>query len=103
MNYYKFAFRFSITGIIALFMIIFLPEGSVLMMESDGSVNAGMLFPLLPISWSMSVLALAMNFLYVETLYIENYFKVTRVRKILPTILCLPSISSFAWFCYTLA
>ncbi len=84
-------------------MMVFLPEGSVLMMDSDGSVHAGVLFPLLPISWSLSVLALAMNFLYVETLYIENYFKVTRVRKMLPTLLSLPSIGSFIWFCYALA
>lgn len=103
MNYYKFAFRFSITGIIILLMIVFLPEGSVLMLESDGGVNAGTLFPLLPVSWSFSALALAMNFLYVETLYIENYFKVTRARKMLPTLLCLPSIFSFIWFCYALA
>ncbi len=103
MNYYKFSFLSSLSGIVFLCMIGLLPEASVLSVEADGSLNAGILFPLLPISWGMSALALAMNFIYVETLYLENYFKVTRARKMLPSIICLPSVSSFIWFCYVIA
>jgi hypothetical protein len=103
MNYFKHAIVFSVLSVLILVIAFVLPENMVFVKDAGGRINAGIMFPLLPVCWGTSVVAFAMNFLYVETLYIENYFKVKQSRKLLPSMIATPSIISFLWFCYHLA
>lgn len=102
MSYYKGAFIFSVISAFLLLVVLILPEDFLFNVHVGGGIDAGIFFPLLPICWGSSALAMAMNYLYVETLYMENYFKVSRTRKLIPAFISTPSICSFLWFCFAI-
>jgi hypothetical protein len=102
MDFYKSATIAAIVSVFILLVSLFVPSEWLYHHLETGHLSVGVLFPMLPISWGASVIALAFNFLYIETLYFENYLKVGKAKKLLPSLLAVPSLFYFVWFCFSM-
>lgn len=100
MNFYKLALWLSAASIILLILIIFSPTEYMVLQWSNLIFSAGILFPLLMFSWICALFALALNFVHAERLFIEQEDRIPRRKKYLPSLMCIPAVLSFFWFCY---
>ncbi len=100
MNFYKSALWLSAASVIFLGVIIFSPSEYMVLKWDKLVFSAGILFPLLLFSWIGGLLAIALNFVYSEKLFIEGAKPIRRGKKYLPSFLSIPAVLSFCWFCY---
>ena len=100
MSYYKAAKILAIIGLVLQLTVFLSPNEYFILAKHAGVIKEGVLFPVVLISWSLSCIAGAFNFIYIERLHMEYYIPVHRTKKIMPAILCTPAALSFFWFCF---
>ncbi|MEO5966797.1 MAG: hypothetical protein ABIP69_00930, partial [Ferruginibacter sp.] len=66
----------------------------------QGVLKEGLMFPVMLLSWSLSCVAGAFNFIYIDRFHMDHYVPIARTKKIMPSILCIPAACSFFWFCF---
>ena len=62
--------------------------------------SPGTLFPFLLLSWACALSSLALNFIYAERLYIIHGVAASKRKKYFPSLLCIPAIISFFYYCF---
>ena len=100
MNFYKLALWLAAASIIFLLLIILSPTEYMVLEWKNLIFSAGILFPFLLFSWICALFSLALNFVYAERLFIIQEKIVSKRKKYIPAMLCIPAIISFFWFCY---
>ena len=100
MNYYKAAKALAIAGLMLQLIVFLSPSDYYILTEKSGRLEDGFMFPVVLISWSLSCIAGAFNFIYIDRLHMVKYIPIPRTKKILPSILCIPAAISFFWFCF---
>jgi hypothetical protein len=90
---------FSVASCVVLFVICFLPDGYTVFDWSKTEVEAGILFPVLLISWVTALLGFLFNNIFIDKKMMEpNSRPIPGIKAYLPTLLGLPAFSSFLWF-----
>ena len=100
MNFFKLALWLAVASIIFLVLIIFSPTKYMVLEWKDFIFRPGTLFPFLLFSWICAFSSLASNFVYAERLFIIHEVAVSKRKKYFQSMLCIPAIFSFFWFCY---
>jgi hypothetical protein len=89
----------SIASCIILLVICFLPEGYTVFNWTKGQVQAGILFPVLLISWTTALLGFLFNNIFIDKSLMEKNARPMPVFKAyLPTWLGVPAFTAFIWF-----
>ncbi len=99
MNYYKIALSLAIIGLAIQIGVLVSPDEYYIFSRKDGVLKEGILFPIILFSWAISCFAGAFNYVYIEKLHLVKYIPIARIRKFLPSLLCIPACLSFLWFC----
>lgn len=93
------ALTLSITSCIILLVVFFLPDNFTVFNWTKTQVEAGVLFPVLLVSWTASLFGFLFNNLFVDkTLVDRNAKPMPSFKTYLPSFLGLPAFSSFIWF-----
>lgn len=101
MKTWNYALYMSIFSVVILIITFFLPAHySILSWSKDGA-DAGKLFPLMLFIWALSLIAFAMNNVFVDKCYVDDNLKMNSLVKYLPSVLSIPVFSSFIWFLFT--
>lgn len=100
MNFYKLALWLSILSIIFLGFVVFSSTEHRVLQWENLVFSAGTLFPFLLLSWIFALCALALNFIYAERSFIIDQVAISKGKKYLPAMFCIPAVLSFFWFCY---
>ena len=89
----------SIASCIILMVIYFLPESYTIFHWTKSEVQAGVLFPVLLLSWATALFGFLFNNLFIDKNLVEKGAEVMPpVKAYLPTYLGIPAFSSFIWF-----
>ena len=99
MNFFKLALWLAVASVIFLVLIIFSPTKYMVLQWENFVFNPGVLFSFLLFSWITALASLALNFIYAERLFIIHEVAVSKRKKYFPSMLCIPAIFSFFWFC----
>ncbi len=89
----------SIASCIILMVIYFLPETYTIFNWTKHEVQAGVLFPVLLLSWATALFGFLFNNMFIDKNLVEKDAEVMpQFRAYLPTYLGIPAFSSFVWF-----
>ncbi len=89
----------GIVSCLILLVICLLPEGYTVFNWSAHQVQAGVLFPLLLLSWTMALFAFLFNNIFIDKKMMERNIKpMPSFKAYLPTLMGLPAFTSFIWF-----
>ncbi len=89
----------SIVSCIILMVISFLPDSYTVFNWTKTEVQAGVLFPVLLLSWTAALFGFLFNNIYIDKSMMEKNAKVMPAFKTyLPSFLGLPAFASFIWF-----
>ena len=99
MNFFKLALWLAMASIIFLVLIIFSPTKYIVLRWENFIFSPGVLFPFLLFSRISAHASLVLNFIYAERLFIIHEVAVSKRKKYFPSMLCIPAIFSFFWFC----
>jgi hypothetical protein len=100
MKYWKYSLWLGIFSFALLITSLLLPASYSVFIWKKFTVDAGILFPVLLVSWIAAVLAVAFNNIFVDEMYMYKKIEMKRRKKYLPSLLGLPGLISFVWFCY---
>lgn len=101
MKTWNYALYISIVSLLILIIIGFLPGHYSVFIWSKAGGNVGKLFPVMFFIWTLSLVAFAMNNIFVDKYYIDNHLQMRAVHRYLPSILSIPVFMSFIWFVFT--
>jgi len=102
MKYWKYSLWLSILSFTILIISLLLPASYSVFVWKKFGVDAGILFPVLLASWVMSLFAIAYNNIFADEIYLHKTNEANemrRLKKYLPSLLSLPALISFVWFC----
>ena len=102
MKTWNYSLFLSITSFCNLLITFFLPGYYSTFRWGSQGADAGKLFPVMLLIWAISLVAFAMNNVFVDKCYVDNNLKMPALLKYLPSLLSIPSFISFIWFIYTL-
>jgi hypothetical protein len=89
----------SIASCLLLLLVFFLPADFTVFIWTKTQVEAGVLFPVLLVSWTLALFGFAVNNVYIDkTILDKNAKKMTGIITYLPSLLGLPAFFSFLWF-----
>ena len=89
----------SIVSCIILMAMCFVSDEYSVFNWSKNEVQAGVLFPVLLISWATSLLAFLFNNIFIDKRMMQiNARRMPSLKAYLPTLLGIPSFTSFIWF-----
>ena len=89
----------SIVSCIILLVICFLPANYTVFNWTKTQVEAGVLFPVLLISWTAALFGFLFNNIYIDKSMMEkNAKQMNTFKSYLPSFLGLPAFLSFIWF-----
>ncbi len=89
----------SITSCIILLVVCLLPDPYSVFAWSKTQVEAGILFPILLISWTTALLGFLFNNIFIDKTMMErNASPMPAFKSYLPTLLGIPAFTSFIWF-----
>ena len=99
MKLWYYSLLLSVVSCVLLLVIYFLPDDFTIFVWSKSQVNAGVLFPVLLVSWLTSILAFAANNIFIDkNIFEKKPVKMSSFKLYLPTLLGVPGFSSFIWF-----
>jgi hypothetical protein len=99
MKYWKYSLWLSIFSSAILIAGLLTPASCKVFVWKKMGVDPGILFPVLLICWTTSLLAVAFNNIFVDAIYMEDAVNIKGIKKYIPSILSLPGLISFIWFC----
>jgi len=89
----------SIVSCLVLLIIFFLPDSYTVFNWSKSEVQAGILFPVLLLSWSTALFGFLFNNLFIDKNLMDKEAPTMQPMKAyLPTYLGIPAFISFLWF-----
>jgi uncharacterized membrane protein (DUF106 family) len=89
----------SIVSCIILMIVFFLPEGYTVFNWTKNQVEAGVLFPVLLLSWTVALFGFLFNNIYIDKSMMEkNAKQMPAFKTYLPSFLGFPAFASFIWF-----
>lgn len=99
MKLWYYSLVLSVVSCVLLLVIYFLPNDFTIFIWSKHQVDAGVLFPVLIISWLTAILGFAANNIFIDkNMFEKKPVKMPSGKLYLPTILGIPGFSSFVWF-----
>jgi uncharacterized membrane protein len=99
MKLWKISLWLSITSCVILLIIFILPDNFTVFSYTKSEVGAGVLFPVLLLSWTFALFGFAVNNVYIDkTILDKNAKRMPGLKTYLPTLLGLPAFISFLWF-----
>ncbi|HMO63528.1 MAG TPA: hypothetical protein PKC39_15890 [Ferruginibacter sp.] len=99
MKLWRYSLLLSITSCLLLLIIFFLPDSFTVFEWTKAEVNAGVLFPVLLLSWLTALLGFAANNIFIDkNIVAKEPVKMSYMKQYIPTWLSLPGFSSFIWF-----
>ncbi len=89
----------SIASCLVLLVMCFLPDHFTVFNWTKSDVQAGVLFPVLLLSWTLALFGFLFNNMFIDKNMVEKNAKpMPRLKAYLPTFLGFPAFSSFIWF-----
>lgn len=89
----------SIVSCIILLVMCFLPDTYAVFNWSKTEVQAGVLFPVLLVSWTAALLGFLFNNIFIDRSLMERNVKpIPAFKAYLPSLLGIPAFISFIWF-----
>jgi hypothetical protein len=89
----------SIASCVILMIIFFLPDTYTIFHWTKTEVQAGVLFPVLLVSWAMALFGFLFNNMFIDKNLVEKESKTMEpLKAYLPTYLGIPAFTSFVWF-----
>ncbi len=89
----------SICSCIILLVMCSLPDTYTVFKWTKSEVEAGVLFPLLLLSWTAALFGFLFNNMFIDKNIVEKGAKkIPPFKAYLPSFLSLPAFSSFIWF-----
>jgi UDP-N-acetylmuramyl pentapeptide phosphotransferase/UDP-N-acetylglucosamine-1-phosphate transferase len=89
----------SIVSCIILLVICLLPDGYTIFIWTRPQIEAGVLFPVLLISWTTAILGFLFNNLFIDKNLVDKRAKTMHpLKAYIPTYLGFPAFFSFLWF-----
>ena len=99
MKLWRISLWLSIASCIVLLFVCFLPSNYSVFVWMKQQVQPGILFPVLLVSWTLSLLGFAFNNIYIDKSLFDKVAKKMPAHKTyLPTLLGIPAFLSFIWF-----
>ena len=99
MKLWRYSLWLSIISCLLLLIIYFLPDNFTIFIWSKSQVDAGLLFPVLLISWMTAIFGFAVNNVFIDkNIVAKKPEKMSSFKLYLPTLLGIPGFSSFIWF-----
>lgn len=100
MKYWNYSLWLGVFSLALLTAILMLPASFSVFVWNKVGVDAGILFPFLMISWVTSVVSVAYNNIFIDRLVLYKGIEMRRTKRYLPSLLSMPALISFVWFCY---
>ncbi|MEN9569266.1 MAG: hypothetical protein RL172_497 [Bacteroidota bacterium] len=89
----------SIVSCMILLVVCFLPDTYTVFNWSKADVQAGILFPVLLISWTAALFGFLFNNIFIDRSMMDKNAKpMPAFKSYLPSFLGLPAFASFVWF-----
>ena len=99
MKLWYYALWLSIASCILLLIVYFLPPDFTVFIWNKSQVDAGVLFPVLLVSWTAALFGFALNNIFIDKSIVDrNAKKMNGLHAYLPSLLGLPAFFSFMWF-----
>ena len=99
MKYWKYSLWLSIFSLIILVISALLPTSCSVFVWSEDRVGPGVLFPVFLAGWLSSLFAVAISNIFINPIYSQDAIKIEGLKKYTPTLLSIPGLVSFLWFC----
>ena len=101
MKLWKFSLWLSILSCTLLCIVFLMPSTyRIFIWREHGMVDAGILFPLLLVSWTTALVGFALNNVFIDRTISDSKIKMTEFVKAVPSLLGLPAFFSFVWFLF---
>jgi hypothetical protein len=100
MKIWRYSLWLSIISCTILFIIFLLPRSYSVFVWSKFRVDAGILFPVLMVSWTAALFGFALNNIFIDRSVTDKKLQMTAFIKCLPSLLGIPAFISFVWFIY---
>lgn len=93
------ALGLSITSCLILLVIVFLPDSFTVFNWTKSQVEAGILFPVLLVSWTVALFGFLFNNIFIDKTMMDSKVKqMPAFKTYLPSLLSIPAFGSFIWF-----
>jgi hypothetical protein len=102
MKTWNYALYLSLASVVFLIIIFFLPGEYSIFVSNKSGRDVGVLFPVMLLIWILSLVAFALNNVFVDKCYIDNDIRMHPLVKYLPSLFGTPVLFSFIWFLYTM-
>jgi hypothetical protein len=100
MKIWKYSLWLSVFSCCLLCVVFLLPKTYTVFIWNKFGVDAGILFPVLLISWTTALFGFALNNIFIDRAITDKKLQMSSFMKTLPSLLGLPSFGSFVWFIF---
>ncbi len=100
MKLWRYSLWLSLISCTILCIVFLLPANFKIFIWSKERVDAGILFPVLLVSWTTALFGFALNNVFIDRAVTDTKIKMTDFMKAVPSLLGIPAFFSFIWFIF---
>lgn len=100
MKIWRYSLWLSIFSCCLLCVSFFLPQSYTVFIYTKFRVDAGVLFPVLLVSWTTALFGFLLNNIFIDKSITDKKIQMSNFMKGLPSLLGIPSFLSFVWFIF---
>lgn len=100
MKIWRYSLWLSVVSCCLLCVIFLLPPAYSVFIYTKFRVDAGVLFPVLLVSWTTALFGFLLNNIFIDRSITDKKIQMSAFMKGLPSLLGIPSFFSFVWFIF---